>query len=92
MREARFYQEDACELISGAERERDYVKIVKKLERDGLDKKDCESMIRLAKEGRLKPSAGAGLPAEIFIGYVCGVSHVAKVQRFPRIPGIVPEL
>ena len=80
------------ELISGAEREHDYVKIIKKLERDGLDKKDYEPMIRLAKEGRLKPSAGAGLGVERFVGYVCGVSHVAKVQPFPRIPGIVPEL
>jgi len=80
------------ELISGAEREHDYVKIIKKLERDGLHEKDYEPMLRLAKEGRLKPSAGAGLGVERFIGYICGVSHVAKVQPFPRIPGIVPEL
>jgi asparaginyl-tRNA synthetase len=80
------------EVISGAEREYEYEKIVRKLERDGLDKQDYVSMLRLAKDGALKPSAGAGLGIERFLAYVCGVEHVAEVQPFPRVPGAVPEL
>jgi asparaginyl-tRNA synthetase len=80
------------EVISGAEREYEYAKISRKLERDGLEKDDYEFLLKLAQNGRLKPSAGAGLGIERFLGYVCGVRHVAEVQPFPRIPGIVPEL
>jgi asparaginyl-tRNA synthetase len=49
-------------------------------------------MLRLAKDGILKPSAGAGLGIERFLSYICGVKHVAEVQPFPRVPGEVPEL
>lgn len=80
------------EVISGAEREYEYEKIARKLERDGLDKRDYKLLLDLAREGRLKPSAGAGLGIERFVAYVAGVRHVAEVQPFPRIPGIVPEL
>jgi len=80
------------EVISGAEREYEYMKILKKLERDGLRKEKYEPLLRLAKDGRLKPSAGAGLGIERFVGYACGVKHVAEVQPFPRVPGMVPEL
>jgi asparaginyl-tRNA synthetase len=84
--------EGAGELISGAEREYEYGKIVKKIEKDGLKKTDYEILLRLAKDGKLKPSAGAGLGIERFVGYITGVKHVAEVQPFPRIPGMVPEL
>ena len=84
--------EGCGELISGAEREYEYEKIVKKIEKDGLKKTDYEILLRLAKNGKLKPSAGAGLGIERFVGYIAGVKHVAEVQPFPRIPGMVPEL
>ncbi len=87
-----FLPEGYGEVISGAEREYEYIKILRKLERDGVRKDDYEFLLRLAKNGRLKPSAGAGLGIERFVGYVCGVRHVAEVQPFPRIPGMVPEL
>jgi asparaginyl-tRNA synthetase len=80
------------EAISGAEREYEYSKIVKKLERDGVKKEDYAFFLSLAKEGKLKPSAGAGLGLERFIAYLCGVEHVAEVQPFPRVPGMVPPL
>jgi len=87
-----FLPEEYGELISGAEREYEYKRIVEKLEKDGLKKSDYKILLRLAKEGRLKPSAGAGLGVERFVGYVCGVKHVAEVQPFPRVPGVVTEL
>jgi asparaginyl-tRNA synthetase len=80
------------EVISGAEREHEYQRMSEKLERDGLKKEEYALLLRLAKEGRLKPSAGAGLGVERFVAYVCGAKHVAEVQPFPRIPGVVPEL
>jgi asparaginyl-tRNA synthetase len=80
------------EVISGAEREYEYSKIVRKLERDGVKKEDYAFLLKLAKDGKLKPSAGAGLGLERFVAYLCGLSHVAEVQPFPRIPGIVPPL
>ena len=80
------------EAISGAEREYNYGKLVRKLEEAGLNKGEYGLLLRLAEEGRLKPSAGAGLGVERFVAYVCGVNHVAEAQPFPRIPGVVPEL
>lgn len=87
-----FLPEGYGEVISGAEREYEYSKIVKKLERDGVKKDDYAFLLSLAKDGKLKPSAGAGLGVERFIAYLCGVKHVAEVQPFPRVPGIVPPL
>ncbi len=87
-----FLPEGYGEVISGAEREYEYSKIVRKLERDGVKKDDYAFLLSLAKDGKLKPSAGAGLGLERFIAYLCGVRHVAEVQPFPRIPGIVPPL
>ena len=85
-------QQEYGEVISGAEREYEYPKIVKKLDRDGVRKEDYAFLLSLAKDGKLKPSAGAGLGFERFIAYLCGVKHVAEVQPFPRIPGMVPPV
>jgi asparaginyl-tRNA synthetase len=87
-----FMPEGYGEVLSGAERESEYSKIVKKIERDGVKKEDYAFLLTLAKDGKLKPCAGAGLGIERFIAYLCGVDHVADVQPFPRIPGMVPPL
>ncbi|MCS7125321.1 MAG: asparagine synthetase A [Aigarchaeota archaeon] len=80
------------EVLSGAEREYEYEKILKKIERDGLRREDYKLLLELAEKRLLKPSAGAGLGVERFIQYICGVKHIGEVQPFPRIPGIVPDL
>jgi len=80
------------EVISGAEREYEYTKLRRKMEKDGLNRDDYGLLLNLARNGRLKPSAGAGLGIERFISYMSGTDHVAEVQPFPRIPGTVPEL
>ncbi len=87
-----FLPEGFGEVISGAEREYEYQKIMRKMERDRLRKEDYRFLLGLAEQGKLKPSAGAGLGIERFVAYVCGVSHVAQIQPFPRIPGVVSEL
>jgi asparaginyl-tRNA synthetase len=80
------------EVLSGSKREYEYDKIVKKLERDGVRKENYSLIIQMAKEGRLKPTAGAGIGIERIVGYITGVRHIAECQPFPRIPGIVREL
>jgi len=80
------------EVLSGSKREYDYNKIIKKIEQHGVRKENYSLIIQMAKDGRLKPSAGAGIGVERIIGYITGVKHIAECQPFPRVPGIVHEL
>ncbi len=80
------------EVLSGAKREWQYDKISKKIERDEVKKDNFAVLLRLAKDGRIKPSAGAGIGMERLVGWVTGVKHVAETQPFPRVPGTVNEL
>ncbi len=57
-----------------------------------MKNEDYRFLPSLAEQGKLRPSAGAGLGIERFVAYVCGVSHVAQIQPFPKNPGVVPEL
>ena len=80
------------EVLSGAKREWEYAKISKKIERDDVKKENYVILLKLAKEGRIKPSAGAGIGMERLVGWVTGVQHIAETQPFPRVPGTVNEL
>jgi asparaginyl-tRNA synthetase len=80
------------EVLSGAKREWEYSKISKKIERDDVKKENFAVLLKLAKEGRIKPSAGAGIGMERLVGWVTGVQHIAETQPFPRVPGTVNEL
>jgi asparaginyl-tRNA synthetase len=80
------------EVLSGAKREWEYAKILKKIERDEVQKDNYAILLKLAKEGRIKSSAGAGIGMERLVGWVTGVKHIAETQPFPRIPGTVNEL
>lgn len=80
------------EVLSGARREWDHAKIHHKIERDGVDPANYELLLRLAKEGRLRPSAGAGIGLERLIGWVVGAQHIGEAQTFPKVPGTVYDL
>ena len=80
------------EVLSGAKREWEYSKISKKIERDQVKKENYALLLKLAKEGKIKPSAGAGIGIERLVGWVTGVKHIAETQPFPRVPGTVNEL
>jgi len=80
------------EVLSGSRREWEYEKIIKKMEREGVRKEDYKVLLKLAKEGKLKPTAGAGIGIERLVSWIIGARHVCEVQLFPRIPGIVYEL
>ena len=80
------------EVLSGARREWKYSKIVRKMERDGLRKENYEVLLKLARDGKLKPSAGAGIGIERLISWIVGAKHIGETQLFPKIPGIVYDL
>jgi asparaginyl-tRNA synthetase len=80
------------EVLSGSKREWEYKKILRKLERDNINKGNYSLVLKLAKEGRLKPTAGGGIGMERLVGWISGVMHIAETQPFPRVPGTVHEL
>jgi asparaginyl-tRNA synthetase len=80
------------EVLSGAKREWEYSKISKKIDRDQVKKENYALVLKMAKEGRLKPTAGGGIGMERLVGWIAGVKHVAETQPFPRVPGTVNEL
>ncbi len=80
------------EVLSGAKREWEYAKISKKIERDQVKKDYYALVLKMAKEGRLKPTAGGGIGVERLVGWATGVQHIAETQPFPRVPGTVHEL
>jgi asparaginyl-tRNA synthetase len=80
------------EVLSGAKREYEYKKIVEKIERDQVKKENYSLIIKMAKAGKLKPTAGGGIGMERLVGWLAGVKHIAECQPFPRVPGNVNEL
>jgi asparaginyl-tRNA synthetase len=80
------------EVLSGSRREWEYNKIVRKMERDGVKEENYEVLLMLAKEGRLKPSAGAGIGLERLVSWIAGAKHIGETQPFPKIPGMVYDL
>ena len=80
------------ETLSGAKREWEYEKIIKKIERDNVDKENYKLVLQLSKEGKLRPTSGGGIGLERLVGWISGAKHIAETQPFPRIPGIVHEL
>ena len=80
------------EVLSGAKREWEYEKILKKIERDKIDKDNYALVLKLAKQGRIKSCAGAGIGMERIVGWLTGAKHIAETQPFPRVPGTVNEL
>jgi len=80
------------EVLSGSRREWSYQKIVKKMERDGVKKENFRVLLTLAKEGKIRPSAGAGIGIERLVSWIVGAKHIGETQPFPKIPGIVYDL
>jgi asparaginyl-tRNA synthetase len=80
------------EILSGARREWEYGEIRRKMERDGVRKGNYALLLRLARERRLKPSAGGGLGIERLIAWIVGANHIGEVQPFPKVPGVVYDL
>jgi len=80
------------EILSGSKREWEYGKIVEKMERDGVIKENYAVLLKLAKDGKLKPSAGAGIGIERLVSWIVGAQHIGETQPFPKIPGTIYDL
>jgi asparaginyl-tRNA synthetase len=80
------------EVLSGSRREWEYGKMIKKMERDNVRKENYETLLELAKNRRLQPSAGAGIGVERLVSWLAGAKHVGETQPFPKIPGVVNDL
>jgi asparaginyl-tRNA synthetase len=80
------------EVLSGARREFEHDKMVAKMEKGDVKKENYGVLLKLAKDGRLKPSAGAGIGLERLVSWIVEAKHVGEVQLFPRIPGRIYEL
>ena len=80
------------EVLSGAKREWEYKKILTKIERDQIHKENYTLILKLAKEGKLKPTAGGGIGMERLVAWITGAKHIGETQPFPRVPGTVNEL
>jgi asparaginyl-tRNA synthetase len=80
------------EVLSGGRREWEHSKMARKMERDDVKKENYEVLLKLAKEGRLKPSAGAGIGIERLVSWIVGAKHIGETQLFPKIPGTVYDL
>ncbi len=80
------------EVLSGARREHEYGKLLKKMDRDSVKKENYELVLKLAKDGRLQPTAGAGIGLERLVGWITGAKHLGETQPFPKVPGIVYDL
>jgi asparaginyl-tRNA synthetase len=80
------------EVLSGAKREYEYSKILTKIERDQVNKENYSLVLKMAEEGRLRPTAGGGIGMERIVGWITGVNHIAVCQPFQRVPGNVNQL
>lgn len=80
------------EVLSGGRREWEYEKIVSKMERDGVRKENFDVLLKLAKEGKIRPSSGAGIGIERLVAWIVGARHIGETQLFPKIPGFVYSL
>jgi asparaginyl-tRNA synthetase len=80
------------EVLSGSKREWSYQKIVRKMERDGVKRENFKLLLSLAREGKIRPSAGAGIGMERLVSWIVEAKHIGETQPFPKIPGIVYDL
>ncbi len=74
------------EALSGAERESDYSRIIKRMGADRLSMDVYKAYLTEARKG-LVPSAGAGFGVERLARFITKAEHVGDVQIFRRVPG-----
>lgn len=86
------YMPGLGEVLSGSRREISYARIVEKMRRDGISMENYSLLLALSKNGKLRPTAGAGIGIERLIAWLSNEKNVSNVQLFPRVPGKVSYL
>jgi asparaginyl-tRNA synthetase len=82
------YPEGYGEALSGGEREYEPAKILKRIERKGIDPKVYEIYLQFARKG-LPPSAGFGIGMERLTRYICGLRRIEETRLFAKLPGVL---
>ncbi|MEW6455591.1 MAG: asparagine synthetase A [Acidobacteriota bacterium] len=80
------FPEGYGEALSGGEREFEYEKILKRIQRKNIDLSYFSFYLEIAKKG-LYPSAGFGIGIERLTRYICGIERIEETKLFPKIPG-----
>lgn len=80
------------EVLSGAKREFEYRKMLQKMERDGVKPENYQLILDLARENRIKPTAGGGIGLERLVCWLTKAKSLGEVTPFPRVPGVVHDL
>lgn len=83
------YPEGFGEAASGAEREYEYEKVLKRLKESGEDPSEYGWYLEMLRGG-ISPSAGFGIGVERLTRYICGLPAVWEARPYPKVPGIVP--
>lgn len=74
------------EVVSGAERESEYAKLIARMRETGENPAKYGWYIRMIKQG-IPPSAGFGIGVERLTRYVAGVDAVWRARPWPKLPG-----
>lgn len=82
------YPEGFGEALSGGEREFEYHKIKRRIEKKGIDLKVYEIYLEVARRG-LSPSAGFGIGIERWTRYTCGIRNIEETRLFAKLPGLL---
>ena len=72
--------------LSGAEREHEYMQILKRMDETGTDKEAFEFYLQAAKEVGLPKTAGGGFGVERMTRFICRLKDVDEVTVFSRKP------
>jgi asparaginyl-tRNA synthetase len=72
------------EIIGGSQRIDDLAEIERRLEAEGLPRKDYEWYLDLRRYGSV-PHSGFGLGVERTVAWICGLPHVRETIPFPRL-------
>lgn len=71
------------EAISGGEREHEFDKILKRIQKKGQKVEQFSLLLEASKKG-IYPSAGFGIGIERFVRFLTGVEEVSEVTLFPK--------
>lgn len=81
------YPEGFGEGSSGAERETDYNRLIKRMIATNCNPSDYERYLSLAKDNIIPNTAGAGIGFERLLRYICGIKNVEEICLFARNAG-----
>lgn len=81
------YPEGFGEGSSGAERETNYERLLKRMLKTNCNPQDYNNYLELIKTKKIPNTAGAGIGVERLLRYICGIKNVEEVVPFAHNAG-----